>query len=71
MDKKLIAHFTHLTKLEMKAKAHKMGSDIIDDLEELSEYLYDTPEIEVIERAILEIRELRSRNELLESRARR
>jgi hypothetical protein len=68
MDRKLMAHLNHLSKSELTAKAQKMG-DIIDDLEELAEAL-DEDEIVTLERAISEIRELRIRNQMLESRIR-
>jgi hypothetical protein len=57
MDKKILAHLASLTKSGMTVKAHRMG-DIIDDLEELSNYV-EGEEISILERAIKEILELR------------
>jgi uncharacterized protein YgfB (UPF0149 family) len=68
VDKKIRAHLDSLTKSELKARAHKM-SDIIDDLEEMSEFV-DDDDLETLERAILEIRELRLRISSLESKLR-
>jgi phage host-nuclease inhibitor protein Gam len=68
MDKKILAHLASLTKSEMNAKAQKM-SDIVDDLEELADYI-DDEDAHILERAIKTIRELRLKVESLESRLR-
>jgi Asp-tRNA(Asn)/Glu-tRNA(Gln) amidotransferase C subunit len=68
MDKKILAHLSQLSRSELTARATKMG-DIIDDLEELADALDDL-DIEIVERAIQEIRELRLRVMSLESRMR-
>lgn len=66
MDKKLLAHLDGLSSAEITAKANKMG-DLIDDLEELTEILDDN-DVELIERTIREIKDLRLRLDGLESR---